>query len=145
MTVVALVNRITAVLEQAVEHLYDAATFTQAEARLLVPLRYLDEPVTAAYLAAQLGMSRAGVSKTLAKLEKRDFVTRTAKPADRRATLISITPQAKGAIDDLFPRELEAHAQLLAGLGQERDAVLTVMSQLAEEMESRLNGQTRPG
>jgi len=139
MAVVALVNRITAVLEQAVEHLYDSAAFTQAEAKLLVPLRYLDEPVTAAYLAAQLGMSRAGVSKALTKLEKRGLITRSAKPADRRATLIGITSEAKRAINDLFPRELETHEQLLAGLGQERDAVLTSMSRLADVLESRLN------
>lgn len=138
MAVVAVVNRITGVLEQAVEHLYDGAAFTQAEARLLVPLRHLDEPVTAAYLAEQLGMSRAGVSKTLSKLEKREFIARSAKSADRRATLISITPEAKSAIDDLFPRELEAHADLLAGLGSEHEAVLATLSQLADAMESRV-------
>lgn len=139
MAVVALVNRITAVLEQATEHLYDSAAFTQAEAKLLVPLRYLDEPVTAAHLAAQLGMSRAGVSKALTKLEKRGFITRSAKPADRRAALISITSEATGAIDELFPGELEAHAQLLAGLGAERNAVLAAMSRLADVLESRFN------
>lgn len=139
MAIVALVNRIAAVLELAVEHLYDNATFTQAEAKLLVPLRHLDEPVTAAYLAAQLGMSRAGVSKTLAKLEKRGFITRSAKPADRRVALISMTPGATEAIDDLFPRELAAHARLLAGLEGERDAVLTAMTRLTEAMELRLD------
>lgn len=137
MAVVALVNRISGVLEQAVEHLYDSAPLTQAETRLLVPLRYLDEPVTAAYLAEQLGMSRAGVSKTLSKLEKREFIARSAKPADRRVTLIHITSEAKGAIDDLFPHELEAHAQLLAGLEPEYEAVFAAMTRLAEVMECR--------
>ncbi|MCX2730159.1 MarR family transcriptional regulator [Saccharopolyspora sp. NFXS83] len=140
MAVVALVNRIAAVLEQATEQLYDSAALTPAEVKLLVPLRYLEEPVTAAYLAAQLGMSRAGVSKTLAKLEKRGFIARSAKPADRRATLISITPEAERAIGDVFPRELEAHARLLAGLGRERDTVLTSLHRLADTMESRMAG-----
>ncbi|WP_243788377.1 MarR family winged helix-turn-helix transcriptional regulator [Saccharopolyspora gloriosae] len=140
MAVVALVNRIGAVLEQATEQIYDSAALTPAEVKLLVPLRHLEQPVTAAYLAAQLGMSRAGMSKTLAKLEKRGFVARSAKPADRRATLVSITPEAERAIDDVFPRELEAHARLLAGLGQERDAVLTALNRLADTMESRMAG-----
>lgn len=136
MAVVALINRIGAVLDQAVERLYDSAALTPAEVKLLVPLRYLEAPVTAAHLAAQLGMSRAGMSKTLAKLEKRGFIARSAKPADRRATLISTTPEADEAIDDVFPRELEAHARLLSGLGQERDAVLAGLHRLADTMES---------
>lgn len=140
MAVVALVNRISAVLDQATERLYDSAALTPAEVKLLVPLRHLDEPVTAAHLAAQLGMSRAGMSKTLAKLEKRGFITRSAKPADRRATLITTTAEADEVIDDLFPRELEAHAHLLAGLGQERDAVLAALHRLAGTMEARVSG-----
>ncbi|MFR9729426.1 MarR family winged helix-turn-helix transcriptional regulator [Saccharopolyspora sp. MS10] len=141
MTVVALVNRISAVLDQAAEHLYDNAALTQAEARLIIPLRHLDEPITAAHLAAQLGMSRAGISKTLTKLEKRGFITRSSKPADRRSTLISITPEAEEAIDDLFPRELDAHAKLLAGLGSERDAVLSALTRLADALEAEVHGQ----
>ncbi|GAB2675266.1 MarR family transcriptional regulator [Saccharopolyspora gloriosae] len=143
MAVVALINRIAAVLEQATEQLYDSAALTPAEVKLLVPLRHLEEPVTAAYLAAQLGMSRAGVSKTLAKLDRRGFITRTAKPADRRATHISITPEAERTIDDVFPRELDAHARLLAGLGQERDAVLTALHRLADTMESHASDAPR--
>ncbi len=141
MAVVALVNRINAALDRAVEHVYDGAAITQAEVRLLVPLRYLDQPVTAAHLAGQLGMSRAGISKTLAKLEKRGFVTRCAKPADRRATLVSITTDATDTLDALFPRELEAHAEVLAELGSERHEVLTAMTRLADAMESRLNAK----
>ncbi|MBK0869062.1 MarR family transcriptional regulator [Saccharopolyspora sp. HNM0986] len=139
MEVVALVNRINAALDRAVEHVYDGATVTPAEVRLLVPLRHLDQPVTAAHLAAQLGMSRAGVSKTLAKLDKRGLITRSAKPADRRATLVSITKEAADTIDALFPRELEAHAEVLAELGSERDEVLAAMTRFAGAMESRLN------
>lgn len=137
MAIVALVNRISAVLDRAVEHLYDNATLTQAEARLLIPLRHLDEPVTAAYLAAQLGMSRAGISKTLAKLERRGFIIRSTNPADRRVALIAMTPAAEDAIDDIFPRELTAHARLLAGLDDERSAVLAAMTRLVEVMELR--------
>lgn len=141
MHVVALIKRITALLERAIEPVYDGAMLTTAEVELLVPLRHADTPVTAARLADRLGMSRAGVSKTLAKLEKRGLITRSVNPADRRAAPISMTPGGKDTIDALFPRELEAHARLLAGLGQDRKAVIDALTRLAETMQSGLGAQ----
>lgn len=137
MEVVAQVKRITALLDAAVEAIYDGAALTAAEVELLVPLRHVEQPVTAARLAARLGMSRAGVSKALAKLERRGLLARVPNPADRRAALISLTPDGEAAIDDLFPRELEAHAKLLAGLGSERENVVAALERLAEAMEAR--------
>ncbi|QUG99646.1 MarR family transcriptional regulator [Saccharopolyspora erythraea] len=138
MEVVALVKRVRVLLDRAVEDLYDGAALTIAEVELLVPLRHADEPVTAARLAARLGMSRAGISKTLAKLEKRGLITRAANPADRRAALIRMTPEGEEVIDDLFPRELEAHGRLLAGLGADRERVVEALTRFAEAMEAQL-------
>ncbi|MCI2418414.1 MarR family transcriptional regulator [Saccharopolyspora sp. K220] len=141
MEVVALVKRITGLLDRAVEEIYDGAALTTAEVELLVPLRHADAPVTAGRLATRLGMSRAGVSKTLAKLEKRGLITREVNPADRRAALISMTPTGENIIDDLFPRELEAHGKLLRDLGRNRKNVIDALTRLAETMESQLNTQ----
>ncbi|WP_026360358.1 MarR family winged helix-turn-helix transcriptional regulator [Amycolatopsis nigrescens] len=138
MEVVAQIKRITALLELAVEPLYDGAALTTAEVELLVPLRHTDEPVTAGRLASQLGMSRAGVSKALAKLEKRGLITRSVNPADRRAAFVGMTKAGRDTIDDLFPRELEAHGQLLAGLGRNRAKVLDALTLLGDTMESHL-------
>lgn len=139
MQVVALVKRITAALDRAVEALYDSAALTSAEVGLLIPLRYLEAPVTAARLAAHLGISRPGVSKKLARLEERGFLTRSTNPADRRSARISMTDAGKDTIDELFPQELAAHATLLAGLGHDRQHVVDVLTRLAETMESQLS------
>ncbi|MBB6377104.1 DNA-binding MarR family transcriptional regulator [Pseudonocardia eucalypti] len=144
MQVVALVKRITVLLDRAVEPVYDGAALTTAEVELLVPLRHAESPVTAARLADRLGMSRAGVSKTLGKLEKRGLITRTVNPADRRAAPITLTPEGKDVIDTVFPRELEAHTQLLAGLGTDRQRVVDALTLLAETMDSRLGQATTP-
>lgn len=138
MQVVALIKRITVLLDRAVEPVYDGAALTTAEVELLVPLRHAEAPVTAARLADRLGMSRAGVSKTLAKLEKRGLISRTVNPADRRAAPISLTQDGKDVIDTVFPRELATHARLLAGLGADRQPVIDALTLLAETMESRL-------
>lgn len=143
MEVVALVKRINGVLHRAVEPLYDNAALTSAEVELLVPLRYAEDAVTAGRLAARLGMSRAGVSKTLAKLEKRGLIARSVNPADRRAALISMTRTGQDLIDDVFPRELSAHAELLAGLGSDRPRIIGALTRFAESMEQQLTDQQR--
>lgn len=141
MEVVGLLKRATGLLDRAVEPLYAGAPLTAPEVDALIPLRHATEPVIARSLAERLGLSRAGVSKTLAKLEKRGFITRTPNPADRRAALLTITEPGAKAVDDLFPRQLAAEVDLLAGLGDDRDWVLRALVGLVETME----GQGRHG
>jgi hypothetical protein len=61
---------------------YDSAPLTPAGVDLLVPLRHATEPVIARRLADRFGRSRANISKTLAKLERRGFVQRAPNPAN---------------------------------------------------------------
>lgn len=135
MEVIALLKRITFVLERAIEPLHDAAPLTAPEADLLIPLRHLDRPVIARRIAEHLNMSRAGVSKALAKLERRGFIARTPNPADARASLVSITDAGKAAIDDLVPRRVSIESRLLAGLGDDRDRVVGALALLADTLE----------
>ncbi|MFF3501942.1 MarR family winged helix-turn-helix transcriptional regulator [Streptomyces sp. NPDC003247] len=136
MEMVALLKRATGLLDRAVEPLYEGAPLTAPEVDMLVPLRHATDPLIARRLAADLGLSRAGVSKTLAKLERRGFVTRTPHPADRRAALVTITEAGARAVDDLFPRQLAAEVALLASLGEDREWVLKALVRLVEAMRS---------
>ncbi|MFF3934998.1 MarR family winged helix-turn-helix transcriptional regulator [Streptomyces phaeofaciens] len=136
MEVVALLKHATGLLAKTVEPLYEGAPLTVPETDMLIPLRYATGPVIARGLADRLGLSRAGVSKALAKLERRGFVSRSPNPADRRAALVTITPAGAEAIDALFPRQLAAEVELLAGLGEDRDWVLRALGRLVEAMES---------
>jgi DNA-binding MarR family transcriptional regulator len=145
MVVVGQIKRISVLLDRAVENIYAEADITTAEVGLLVPLRYADPPLTAIRLAEHLGMSRAGVAKTLTKLERRGLIDRTQNPADRRSTLIRLTPAGVGVIDEVFPRELEAHAQLLSDLDQQYGAVLQSLDHLARSLEARSNRADRAG
>ncbi|MGK5638245.1 MarR family winged helix-turn-helix transcriptional regulator [Streptomyces sp. URMC 126] len=142
MEIVGLLKRIMALRDSAVEPLYEGAPLTAPEVDLLVPLRHLDEPVIARRIAEHRGMSRAGVSKALAKLEKRGFVERTSHPADRRASLVTVTEAGKAAMDALFPRQLEVEARLLEALGEHRAEVLQALGRLAEAMERGLPDAT---
>ncbi|WP_329613356.1 MarR family transcriptional regulator [Streptomyces brevispora] len=143
MEVVALVKQVSSLFDRALEPLYEGAPLTAPEADLLIPLRWATEPSIARRLADNMGMSRAGVSKTLAKLEKRGHIARTPNPADRRAALVTITESGKQAIDELFPRQLSIEAQLLSGLGTDRAKVLDALARLAEAMEDGLANRVR--
>ena len=137
MELVGLLKRAGGLLERAVEPLYEGALLTAPELDMLVPLRHAPEPLIARRIAERLGMSRAGVSKTLAKLERRGFIARTPSPADRRAALVTITEAGAKAVDELFPRQLAAEVDLLSALGEDREWVLKAMGRLVEAMEAR--------
>lgn len=130
MDVVRPIKRIEALLTTAVEPLYEGAPLTAPELDALVQLRHAEGPVIARRLAETLGCSRAAVSKTLAKLEKRGFVERRPSPADRRAALVTVTPAGCEAIDEMFPRQLAAEVELLEGLGDDRDRVVDALNLL---------------
>ena len=137
MELVGLLKRAGGLLDRAVEPLYEGALLTAPELDMLVPLRHAPEPLIARRIAERLGMSRAGVSKTLAKLERRGFIARTPSPADRRAALVTITEAGANAIDDLFPRQLATEVELLSALGEDRDWVLKAIGRLVDVMEAK--------
>lgn len=135
MELVSLLKRATGLLGKAVEPLYEGAPLTSPEVDMLIPLRYATEPVIASGLADRMGLSRAGVSKTLGKLERRGFVSRCPNPADRRAALVTITPAGAEAVAGFFPRQLAAEVELFAGLGDDREWVLRALARLVAAME----------
>ena len=142
MEVIALLKRINALLAQATEPLYEGAPLTAPEVDVLIPLRYAEPPVIARRIAEHHGMSRAGVSKVLAKLERRGYISRAPSPTDKRAALITITPEGEAAIDAFFPRQLRVDAELLAGRGADRERVVEALSLLAGAIEEGVSART---
>lgn len=132
MTIVALIKEISEGVGRAVDDIYTHSLLSHADVELLVPLRYQTESVTAIRLAERLGMSRAGVSKTLSRLEERGIVVRTPDPTDKRSASVRLTKHGEHLVDDMFPRELASHAAILDRLGKDRDHVITALELLAQ-------------
>ncbi|NDZ80868.1 MarR family transcriptional regulator [Streptomyces sp. SID10853] len=143
MEVVELLKRAIALVSTAVESVYEGAPLTVPEVDLLIPLRYATAPVIARRIAEHHGLSRAAVSKTLAKLDRRGFITRTPSAADKRVALITVTPEGKKAVDALFPHQLKVESVLLSALGDDQPKVLEALSLLVRSMESRLATASR--
>ncbi|HET9173170.1 MAG TPA: MarR family transcriptional regulator [Actinospica sp.] len=137
MELVGLLKRVSGLLGNAVEPLYEGAELTAPELDMLVPLRHAAGPLIARRIAERHGMSRAGVSKTLAKLERRGYISRAPSPADRRVALVTITEAGARAVDELFPRQLAAEVDLFAELREDREQVLNALRRLVAAMEAR--------
>ncbi|MFE4960479.1 MarR family winged helix-turn-helix transcriptional regulator [Streptomyces sp. NPDC058232] len=135
MRVVGPLKRAQALLAVALEPVYECSELTPSEVDVLVLLRYLEEPVIARRLAQWMGLSRAAVSKMLAKLESRGLIERRANPADQRSALVMISQDGVAAIDKTFPRHLEREAQVLAGLGPDRERVIEALELLVQALE----------
>ncbi|MFI6451778.1 MarR family winged helix-turn-helix transcriptional regulator [Streptosporangium amethystogenes] len=137
--IIELLKRINGLLIQAIEPIYEGAPLAAHEADLLIPLRYARTPVIARHIAEHHGLSRAAVSKTLAKLECRGYISRTPSPNDRRVALITITPEGEKVIDAFFPRQLRVEAVLLAQLDEDRPRVLDALTLLANSLKAGLS------
>jgi len=131
MDVIGSLKQVLALINSALEPVYEGAPVTQPELETMMIMRHAQRPGIARTLAVQLGLSRAALSKTLSRLEQRGYIVREANPADRRASLIRLTPDGERVVDEMFPRQLGIEARLLSGLDDdERTRVLDALELL---------------
>ncbi len=141
MEIVGPLKRLQALLDLAKEPLYAGAPVTPAELDVLVRIRHGDEPVIARQLARDMNYSRAAISKTLARLEQRGYVTRHASPADRRCALVTITTAGAEVVDRMFPEQLAIEAAALASLSPAaRRTVTDALALLIDAMQPLSTG-----
>lgn len=107
---------------------------------MLLKLRVGPQPMIAVTLAKTLGRSGAAISKTLAKLDQRGYVTREPNPADRRAALVRLTEEGTRVVDALIPRQLELEAAALAGLtADQRTRIAEALTTLRDALRAAAN------
>ncbi len=63
-------------------------------------------------------LTSSGTTKRLDKLEQAGLIARGPDPADRRGTLISLTPTGRRLIDALTPAHLDNERRILGGLSE---------------------------
>ncbi len=135
-----------ALVDLALEPLFDGAPVTSPELDMLVVIRGSEPPVIARRLAQRMNLSRASVSRTLAKLERRSLVSRTANPSDRRIAVVSLTPEGEEVVDKLFPEQLSREARVLRVMSPERRAlVIQGLNALVESLEEAVPEVTSTG
>ncbi|KGN37923.1 MarR family winged helix-turn-helix transcriptional regulator [Knoellia subterranea] len=131
-TVEAITTRIGAIMRHLREHKKRAATeagLQDFEYDTLHALMIRDTPGTSSptALAADLGISPAGMSGRLEGMEKAGFIQRTTDATDRRRLGVEATPAG-----------IEIWREVMARRGQEEDEMLGVLSAHERETLSTL-------
>ena len=91
-------------------------------------------PLTPSELAKRERIQRPTVSRIIAGLERDGLVARTADPTDRRACLISATPQGSALLKRLRGRKNAYIAKRLKGLDDDERATLERAAVILERM-----------
>ena len=92
-------------------------------------------PVTVGELAARLGLTLPTVSGVLADLDRAGFVERHPDPADRRRTIVAITPAQAALIGEWLDGAASPIARVLDKLSpSEQEAFLKAMDLLETEL-----------
>ncbi len=101
----------------------------------------LDGWLTNGQIAERLGMSTGGVTPALDRLERAGFVERNPNPADRRSSVVSITPKGQGVLrgtTDVLAEELQEFIDAMEACDRE-----TVLRFLIEANDAYLKVQER--
>ena len=108
----------------------DRFGITRPEWRLLATLGQYGT-MTATAVGQHSAMHKTKVSRAVAALQKRHWLTRTPDDADRRIEHLRLTSAGLAAYREMVPIALAFEARLLAALSTDRVAALRLITQLA--------------
>ena len=91
-------------------------------------------PLTPSELAARERIQRPTATRLVARLEADGLVTRTADPADRRSSLLAVTPHGAKLLHELRTRKDAFLADRLRRLSAEDRATLRRAAELLEDL-----------
>jgi DNA-binding MarR family transcriptional regulator len=105
---------------------------------LLATLRRAGAPyeLTPTELTRQRMMTSGGMTAGIDRLERKGLVARAPNPADRRGSLVRLTPAGLKIIDEAMVGHVEAEHRLVAGLAPgEREQLAALLRKLLVELE----------
>jgi DNA-binding MarR family transcriptional regulator len=106
--------------------------FTVSEWRVLASLAG-SEPINIGQLAEITTMKQPTVTRVLDRMQSRGLVERLPNDADRRVTLVRITPAGTRLVGKLIPQALEHERRVLEPFGQQRaEDLKTTLRKLIE-------------
>jgi DNA-binding MarR family transcriptional regulator len=116
--IVGRVSRLARELEQRLEPVYRAHGLEPGWHDVLATLRRAGPPyrLRPTEFTGALMLTSSGTTKRLDRLEQAGLITRGPDPADRRGTLITLTPKGLQLIDSVTEAHLDNERRLLASL-----------------------------
>ena len=115
---------------------YEAEAGSDLSPTLTAALATIDRhgPLTPSDLADREGIRRPTATRIVASLEASELVTRTADPADRRASLISATVEGRALLKRLRSRKNAYIAKRLRGMDADEIETLERAAGILERM-----------
>jgi DNA-binding MarR family transcriptional regulator len=135
-------NVLSSLVSQALTRVYSEYGIGIPEWRVLVSLGQFGV-MTGKAIGARTHMHKTKVSRAVAQLEQRKFLTRRANRDDLREAFLSLTPAGRAVYDELAPRALEFTDQLSEAVApNDRAAFDRAVRQLTERS-AKLVGDAR--
>jgi DNA-binding MarR family transcriptional regulator len=106
---------------------------------LLAALRRGGEPfeLNPTQLMQATMLSSGGMTKRLDRIADAGLVERVPDPADRRGTLVRLTPLGRKRIDDALPVHVSTEAEILSALSpHQRDTLNVLLRKLLSSLET---------
>ena len=118
--IVGRVSRLARELEQRLEPVYRDHGLEPGWHDVLATLRRAGAPyrLRPTEFTSALMLTSSGTTKRLDRLEQAGLITRGPDPADRRGTLITLTPKGLQLIDNVTEAHLDNERRLLASLSE---------------------------
>jgi DNA-binding MarR family transcriptional regulator len=118
--VIGRISRLARELEARLERVYKAHGLEPGWHDVLATLRRTGPPyqLRPTEFTDALMLTSSGTTKRLDRLERAGLITRAPDPADRRGTLITLTPKGLELIDDVTEAHLDNERNLLAALSE---------------------------
>ena len=131
--VIGRVSRLARKLELELDRVFAQFGISSGDFDVLATLRRTGAPhaLTPTELCRTMMLSSGGMTKRLDRLERAKLIRRTPDPADRRGTLVKLTPHGKALVDRAVVAHLANEERLLARLSTaERARLAKLLSEL---------------
>lgn len=112
--------RLASIFERTYAQAFTMFQLNEGDYSVLAPLRRAGDPyeLTPTELAKHRMITSGGMTAALDRLERQGLVTRSPNPADRRGSLVRLTPHGKETIDIAMTNHTEIEHRLVSHLTQ---------------------------
>lgn len=120
------VIRLADLFQQAFRAAFEPLEISDAEYGILVALRRAGDPceLTPTELARTRMMTSGGMTAAIDRLERRGLLRRAPNPADRRGSLVGLTPDGRRTVDAAMEVQVEVERELVSSLSKAQRAEL---------------------
>jgi DNA-binding MarR family transcriptional regulator len=123
------VIRLAAIFQDAYAMAFEPLGLNDGDYGVLAPLRRAGEPyeLTPTELARHRMMTSGGMTAALDRMERKGLLVRAPNPADRRGSLVRLTPAGLEVIDRAMEAHVAVERRLVDGLSEREQGQLRTL------------------